>query len=524
MDRRNNNEAAGNLTDEQFRKALEVIIDSYKGASADRLYHTAIGCFTCLMEISHNTEVIMTFARRHDIDLKYLVDGANFVISRMHFNPENNYYITLGLSQHASQEEIRERWKRLMLLYHPDRHGGDDSWVSERAKKVNEAYSVLKDNEKRQSFDRRLLEQTIARNPLPRSGTNPSASSSRSGRKISDPEWDRRKKNIPKFLVGAYVVAALVFLSYLYLQNNGEFLEKALSRQEGLSEQPNLLSRAPSGKENPSSNVPVEPHHAAEKLDKVSAKLQSLPVAGPASKEQKTEQRSVIPATENTGLHTSPAAPPAQANMRNATRQQPGPDKIVTRGDSSAKTTAPLLLPPATNTPLNPQAWTQEPESRASVPPVKNIPAADLSAGKPEAPRLFSQETPPVRPGQDPKAAELTHEEIEDFMAQYSRAYTRGDLNLFMSLFSKSVVENNRLRYNAVREAYRETFSERIKFYKVNNMTLSINGLTATVSGSYDLNRYASPEDRWIRYTGRIQWKIAKENNELKIISVNYDK
>ena len=185
MDRRNNNETAGDLTDEQFRKALEVIIDSYKGASADRLYRNAIECFGCLVEISHNTEAILTFARRHDIDLKYLVDGANFVISKMHFNPESNYYITLGLSQNVSHENIRERWKKLMLLYHPDRQGGDDSWVSERAKKVNEAYSVLKDNEKRQSFDRRLLEQATVRKPVPQSRTGPGAASSRSGRKIS---------------------------------------------------------------------------------------------------------------------------------------------------------------------------------------------------------------------------------------------------------------------------------------------------------------------------------------------------
>ena len=109
-------------------------------------------------------------------------------------------------------------------------------------------------------------------------------------------------------------------------------------------------------------------------------------------------------------------------------------------------------------------------------------------------------------------------------MRQYSNAYAKGDLNVFMSLLSSSVVENNRLRYNAVREAYRETFSEKINFYRVNNMTLSITGLTATVSGYYDLNRYAPAEDRWIRYSGRIQWKIAKENNELKVISINYDK
>ena len=57
-------------------------------------------------------------------------------------------------------------------------------------------------------------------------------------------------------------------------------------------------------------------------------------------------------------------------------------------------------------------------------------------------------------------------------MKHYSSAYVKGRPQDFMSLFSKSVVENNRLHYNEVREAYRETFSEKINSYRLNNMTI----------------------------------------------------
>ena len=216
------------------------------------------------MEISHNTEPILDFARRHDIDNKYLVDGANFVISKMHFNPENNYYITMGLPQNVSPEEIRERWKKLMLLYHPDRQGGNESWVSERAKKVNEAYSILKDEEKRQSFDRKLLEQLMSRKTVSPAGFRPptapvAASSRRKGQKMSqNPEWDRKKKNIPKVLVGVYIIGALAFLCYIYLQNNTAFLESALSSKDLPAEQTLMTPGSAPEKEMPNIIIPTK--------------------------------------------------------------------------------------------------------------------------------------------------------------------------------------------------------------------------------------------------------------------------
>ena len=60
----------------------------------------------------------------------------------------NDYYQILGVSKNATQAEIKQAYRRLALKYHPDR-GGD----SERFKKINEAYQVLSDPQKRATYD-----------------------------------------------------------------------------------------------------------------------------------------------------------------------------------------------------------------------------------------------------------------------------------------------------------------------------------------------------------------------------------
>jgi len=109
-------------------------------------------------------------------------------------------------------------------------------------------------------------------------------------------------------------------------------------------------------------------------------------------------------------------------------------------------------------------------------------------------------------------------------MQRYVRAYTNNDLNAFLSLFSRSALENNTLTYNEIRNAYSETFSEKIKQYKIINMDIKTDGQTAIVSGIYNVNRYISTHDRWVRYSGKIVWKLIRENHQLRIISTNYDK
>ena len=60
-----------------------------------------------------------------------------------------DYYQTLGVSKDASEKELKSAYKKLSMQHHPDRTGGDDA----KFKQINEAYSTLKDPQKRQEYD-----------------------------------------------------------------------------------------------------------------------------------------------------------------------------------------------------------------------------------------------------------------------------------------------------------------------------------------------------------------------------------
>ena len=63
------------------------------------------------------------------------------------------YYAALGVERDAAEEEIKRAYRRLALRYHPDRNP-DDPGAEERFKEISEAYGVLMDPAKRQSYDR----------------------------------------------------------------------------------------------------------------------------------------------------------------------------------------------------------------------------------------------------------------------------------------------------------------------------------------------------------------------------------
>ena len=62
---------------------------------------------------------------------------------------EDNYYDILGVGKDASEEEIRKAYKKLALIHHPDKNGGDDTMF----KKINTAHDTLINPEKRHIYD-----------------------------------------------------------------------------------------------------------------------------------------------------------------------------------------------------------------------------------------------------------------------------------------------------------------------------------------------------------------------------------
>jgi molecular chaperone DnaJ len=63
------------------------------------------------------------------------------------------YYETLGVTRAAADAELKAAYRKLAMQYHPDRNNGDRD-AEHRFKEINEAYDVLKDEQKRAAYDR----------------------------------------------------------------------------------------------------------------------------------------------------------------------------------------------------------------------------------------------------------------------------------------------------------------------------------------------------------------------------------
>src|SRR5208337_5018266 len=66
---------------------------------------------------------------------------------------KQDYYATLGVAREASAEDLKKAYRKLAMQHHPDRNPNDKQ-AEAKFKDVNEAYDVLKDEQKRAAYDR----------------------------------------------------------------------------------------------------------------------------------------------------------------------------------------------------------------------------------------------------------------------------------------------------------------------------------------------------------------------------------
>ncbi len=83
-----------------------------------------------------------------------------------------DYYKILGIARNATAQEIKKAYRRLAFKYHPDHNHEPEA--EENFKKINEAYEVLTNPEKRAAYDARLA--SYAQSPVTRKPYKPNDS------------------------------------------------------------------------------------------------------------------------------------------------------------------------------------------------------------------------------------------------------------------------------------------------------------------------------------------------------------
>ena len=63
------------------------------------------------------------------------------------------YYKILGLEKNCSNKDIKKKYRKLALQYHPDKNPNNKE-AEEKFKQISEAYHILSDSKKRADYDR----------------------------------------------------------------------------------------------------------------------------------------------------------------------------------------------------------------------------------------------------------------------------------------------------------------------------------------------------------------------------------
>ena len=105
---------------------------------------------------------------------------------------ERTHYVELGVLETATAAEIRTAYRRLVLLYHPDRSG--DKGTTERFVRISEAYRALSDEKAKAEYDagikyrrERAAQRTTTTQPPPQSRpASPSQTQTSKSRTVGD--------------------------------------------------------------------------------------------------------------------------------------------------------------------------------------------------------------------------------------------------------------------------------------------------------------------------------------------------
>jgi len=119
-------------------------------------YHVALGHI--YMETEEYEDAVRSFKKAKELvgDNHTYDEDIRKAEAALKQSKQKDYYKILGVSRKAKAKEIKKAYREQALIWHPDKHAGEDEKEKAEAKfqLVAEAYEILSDDEKRAAYDR----------------------------------------------------------------------------------------------------------------------------------------------------------------------------------------------------------------------------------------------------------------------------------------------------------------------------------------------------------------------------------
>lgn len=289
-----------------------------------------------------------------------LCEAASFFVRAALLYPGADHYAVMGLAGGEAPADLKERYRLLMRLIHPDfAREGAAAWPAEAAMRVNRAYEVLSSPVLRRDYDEHLAALAAQR---PSSNRKPGVA------RNANPKEGRRARLGRKAAWGLALAAAIPLVLLLFPRAEPEHL--VLRPRVAVRPQPNIAP-APAANDDlalpspaqPTTTTPETPLEEPVALARTPepAPVPTPPVVQPAAPSP-TPPAAVVP-------HLPAPQPPAVVR----------PAPIPHTPPALAQETAPAAPPE----PLRTASSSIAPPTQAILPPPPPAPVIAIAAPKP---------------------------------------------------------------------------------------------------------------------------------------------
>jgi len=391
-----------------------------------------------------------------------LKDAAASYVRHMFFRPDATPYQTLGLAPGASQAAIRESFRLLMQLVHPDRQDVQLRWPESFAAQANRAYGILRNRDSREKFDREAQVRAAGARAAYRAAAASAASMMPTVQRPRASSWGNgplSRLGLPEWLtagVGGFVrahpatVAIAVLIAGAGVIIGTTFLdarEGALMRVARENPAPAVAAVATTA---PTSATPAALVASAGEPG-AGADVRAGNRTQVATDARGSAERSV--AAHSTAPSTGAPAPPPDGDSASSVAL---PEPVAMA--SARRESAPAVGPTAMGSGPVPSGDGFALAVAPPTPVVAMAPAVATAPAAPTAPMpIHPEPVPPTAMSTAPPSPPASAE-IEALFAAFVESYEKGRVDAFAALFDDDADTNLRHGRAAIRGEYDELF------------------------------------------------------------------